>query len=99
MRKKKERSFLDVDSPADRGVRFYLDPNDPDVIAVEIDVEEAGTMRLRMGVNDAKKLACRLYAVAEEGRWRAADSRPRSDGALAFHGRHPVPKTPVRSRR
>jgi hypothetical protein len=76
--KKIDASYLYADSPADRGVRFFLDPAEPDIVRVEVDIDPpgAGTLKLRLGVNDLLKLAARMHAVGMRARGAAVERGP-----------------------
>lgn len=76
-----DTGFLDVESPGDRGVRFYLNADEPGIVKVEIDVEppDGGTLRLRLASDDCLKLACRLYAIGKQARGDLPDNRARAN--------------------
>ena len=65
MIKEIDRTFLDTDSPADRQVRIFFDDDDPDILALKIDTPPNGAIAIRMGLDDAKKLATRIYAAVK----------------------------------
>ena len=66
MPKEIDRSFLDINSPADREVRIFFDADNPEVIGLEIDTPPNGQVVIRMGLDDAKKLATRIYGAVKQ---------------------------------
>jgi hypothetical protein len=73
MPKEIDRSFLDLDSPGDREVRIFFDEDDPEVIGLEIDTPPNGKVVIRMGLDDAKKLAARIYGAVARLRGELPD--------------------------
>ncbi len=65
MPKEIDRSFLDIDSPGDREVRILYSEDEPDILALEIDTVPGGKVTIKMGLDDAKKLATRIYAAVK----------------------------------
>jgi hypothetical protein len=77
MPKEIDRSFLDIDSPADRQVRIFFDDDDPDILALKIDTPPNGAIAIRMGLSDAQKLATRIYAAVKLRRGELPERDPK----------------------
>jgi hypothetical protein len=77
MPKEIDRNFLDLDSPADREVRIFFDDDNPEVIGLEIDTPPNGKVVIRMGLDDAKKLATRIYATVKKLRGELPERDPK----------------------
>lgn len=60
-----DTTYLDVESPADSEVRFLRDETDNTVMLIEIDMPNE-TLRLRMTLAEAKKLAVRWFTAAKQ---------------------------------
>ena len=76
MPKEIDRTFLDTDSPADREVRILFNEDDPDILGLEIDTPPNGKVMIRMGLDDAKKLATRIYAAVKLRRGELPERDP-----------------------
>jgi hypothetical protein len=77
MVKEIDRSFLDIDSPADREVRILFNEDDPDILGLEIDTPPNGKVMIKMGLDDAKKLATRIYAAVKLRRGELPERNPK----------------------
>jgi hypothetical protein len=72
-----DRSFLDIDSPADREVRILYNEDDAETLGLEIDTPPNGKVMIRMGLDDAKKLATRIYAAVKLRRGELPERDPK----------------------